>query len=137
GPRVELGASLPDGLETLAMFPARLQVKRGTVVTFFMSRFTRETHTAGFGPKDYLKALANAFIGPQGQLDARDVFPSSPGSIVLTPHSHGNGFANTGALDRDSSTPLVPANKIDFTKPGVYHFICLIHPFMRGVVVVK
>ena len=55
----------------------------------------------------------------------------------LDPTSHGNGFANVGALDRDSGTPLPPSGTIKFTQPGTYQFICLIHPFMHGTVVVR
>lgn len=119
------------------MFPATLKVRPGTVVTFVMSKATHETHTATFGPAAYLKMLADAFISPQGAIDARDAYPSSPSSIVLAPGAHGNGFANTGALDRDPTTPLPVANTISFAKPGIYRFICLIHPFMQGTIVVK
>jgi plastocyanin len=31
---------------------------------------------------------------------------------------------------------LPPSGKITFTAPGTYKFICLIHPFMHGTVVV-
>lgn len=138
GSRVQLGAAASDGAEALAMFPATLHVKAGTTVTFFMSRLTRETHTATFGNRADLKTLANSFIGKTGAISPIGAYPSSPpGTIVLTPSSHGNGFANVGALDRDSTTPLAAAGQIDFTKAGVYHFICLIHPFMRGTVIVK
>jgi plastocyanin len=29
------------------------------------------------------------------------------------------------------------SSQIDFTTPGRYHFVCLIHPFMAGTIVVK
>lgn len=133
---VSLGASGPGGLEVYGMFPAKLQVKAGTTVRFFMSKDTRETHTAAFGSISYLKPLAQSFNGPAPAAQA--IYPSDPpGHIVLTPTSHGNGFANTGALSRDSATPLKPSGTITFSKPGTYHFVCLIHPFMRGTIVVK
>jgi|SRR5579884_424776 len=133
---VSLGASGPGGLEVFAMFPAVLRVKRGTSVTFFMSRDTRETHTATFGPASYLKTLAQAFGGPVPP--AQGGYPSDPpGHIVLTPATHGNGFAGVGALDRDSGTPLRPSGAITFAHAGTYRFICLIHPFMRGTIIVK
>lgn len=133
---VSLGASGPGGLEVFAMFPAVVRVKKGTTVTFFMSRNTRETHTATFGPVSYLKPLAQAFTGPVPP--AQGVYQSDPpGHIVLTSTTHGNGFAGVGALDRDSSTPLRSSNTITFTQAGTYHFICLIHPFMHGTIVVK
>ena len=132
---VDLGQSARDGVELFAMFPSTLTVNAGTWVTFSMSRHTREAHTASFGPRSYLKPLANSFESPVFSPVA--TYPSAPSSIVLTPTSHGNGFANTGALDRDSGTPLPASSKIDFKVPGVYHFECLIHPFMHGTVIVK
>ena len=55
---------------------------------------------------------------------------------MLDQTSHGNGFANTGVLDQDSPTPPASSATITFNAPGTYHFICLIHPFMHGTVVV-
>ena len=135
---VSLGLSTPQGVELYSMFPSTLTVKAGTVVTFSMSADSREVHTAAFGPASYLATLSSAagFPSPLGQTA---LYPSSPpgAPIQLSPTSHGNGFANTGGLDRDPTTPLPTSQQIDFTKPGTYHFICLIHPFMHGTIVVK
>ena len=119
------------------MFPATLTVNAGTTVTFQMSKKSFETHTATFGPKSYLAPLAKSFTGA---ISPTAVFPSDPPvqPITLTPTSHGNGFANTGALDTDAASKQVPSSsQIDFTTPGTYHFVCLIHPFMQGTIVVK
>jgi len=136
---VSLGLSTRQGVELFAMFPAKLSVKAGTVVTFSMSANSREVHTASFGPSGYLNTLAASVAGPSP--DQQALYPSSPppaGPIQLSPTSHGNGFANTGALDRDSGTPSPSSGRIDFTAPGTYHFICLIHPlWMHGTIIVK
>ena len=131
---VSLGLSAANGVEILGMFPAVLHVKKGTTVKFFMPKGSREQHTATFGPKSYLGPLSKSFQGPAPAPQA--VYPSDP-RIVLTPASHGNGFANVGVLDQDPSTPLKPSSAITFAKPGKYHFVCLIHPFMHGTIVVK
>jgi plastocyanin len=137
GANVSLGQAGANGLEVLAMFPGKLTVKNGTTVTFAMAKGTREVHTATFGPAPYINALANAFATSQ-VFPGNAIYPSDPpGSITLNPTSHGNGFANVGALDRDPTTPLPPSGQIKFTAPGTYHFICLVHPFMHGTVVVK
>jgi plastocyanin len=136
---VSLGLSSPQGVELYSMFPSSLTVNAGTVVTFAMSADSREVHTATFGPASYLTPLSSAVGSPSGLAQAA-LYPSSPptaGPIQLGSTSHGNGFANTGGLDRDGTTPLPPSQQIDFTTPGVYHFICLIHPFMHGTIVVK
>lgn len=137
---VQLGASAPGGVEVFAMFPSTLNVAVGTTVTFKMSADTREVHTATFGDASkngYLATLANTFNGPAP--DPLALYPSSPppAPIALSSASHGNGFANTGILDQDKTTPNPVANRITFTAPGTYQYICLVHPFMHGTVVVK
>ena len=133
---VSLGLSGPGGLEDFGMFPATLAVSPGTTVRFFMSKYSEDTHTATFGPKAYLISLSNALHSPMPGPAA--AYPSDPpGHIVLNPSSHGNGFANTGILDRDPATPQPAVATIKFTKPGTYHFVCLLHPFMQGTVNVK
>jgi hypothetical protein len=65
-------------------------------------------------------------------------FPSDP-PPALAPYdgtNHGNGYFNTGVLDGDPNSPQPPAATVKFTKAGTYGFICLIHPFMHGTVVV-
>ncbi len=134
---VSVGGSSGTGPELLAMLPDKLKVKVGTTVTFAMARHTREVHTATFGPVAYLKTLGNAFLTKPGPTQ-QGAFPSSPKQPILEwGKSHGNGFANTGLLDRDPTTKTVPAaGKIKFIKPGVYHFICLIHTNMHGTIIV-
>ena len=133
---VSVGGSGPGGLEVFAMFPATLKVNAGTTVKFMMSKSSREVHTATFGPAAYVTALANAFGQNPGSAPSA-LYPSDVPHITLTPTSHGNGFANTGAMDRDATTPLPPSNTITFTTAGTYHYECLIHPFMHGTIVVK
>ncbi len=133
---VDLGVSARDGVELYTMFPQTLTVPANTVVTFMMSRNSRETHTATFGPASVLKTLSDGFQA--ANFPAQGVYPSDPSSIVVSPTSHGDGFGNTGALDNDAGTPQIkPSNRIDFTTPGTYHYQCLIHPFMHGTIVVQ
>jgi plastocyanin len=134
---VSLGKSAPGGVELFDMFPSTLTVNANTTVTFQMSKDSLETHTATFAPTATLKSLAKAFEGIN--FPASGVYPSDPTQPVtesLT--AHGNGFANTGALDNNPKSTTIPSSgKIDFTQAGTYHFICLIHPFMQGTIVVK
>jgi plastocyanin len=137
GDVVDLGLHGPHSVEILKMFQGVTHVAVGTTITFQMGSGDYETHTATFGPAAYLTPLADSFTSPA--VDSRAVYPSSPPGtpITLDPTSHGNGFANTGALQTFKGSPLPALNKITFTKAGTYNFECLIHEFMKGVVVVS
>ena len=135
---VSVGSAGRGGAELFAMFPSTLRVKAGTVVTFSMSRDTREAHTVTFGPRAYLTKLSRGLLSDP-LLTQQDLYPSdlpARGPIVVSPSVHGNGFANLGALDRDPPTPLPASGKVIFPTPGTYHYVCLIHPEMRGTIIV-
>ena len=134
---VDLGQAGPGGVEDFAMFPRRLVVPVGSVVKFSMTSNSREPHTATFGPKKYIEAIAQSIASPAP--DQRAWYPSdNPGPPVVSPTIHGNGFASTGVLDATAATKTIPSSgKLKFTKPGVYNYICLIHDFMLGTIVVQ
>jgi plastocyanin len=129
----------------LRFFPRSVHVPVGGSLTLQVKSL-REAHTFSFGPADYLQKLAAAFVTPvpgaagpptlvfNGQV----AFPSDP-PPALPPYdgtAHGNGFFNTGLLDGDPKSPQPSSAKVTFSKAGTYSFICLLHPFMHGTVVV-
>jgi plastocyanin len=131
-------------VEYIDFLPNTLTVKTGTTVKFELSPGSFETHTATTGPGDYLTdptsyigAIADSFNLPQ--FDSRGVYPSELLGTIgqLTPTLHGNGFWNSGALDQQASTLPPSSAQVTFAAPGVYHFACLIHPVMRGTVIVQ
>jgi plastocyanin len=140
---VDVGAQAKGNVSFFAFIPSTLSVPAGTVVTFRMNAST-EIHTATVGPgnpenepQSYLGQIEAGLQGPV--LDPRGVFPSDPpGALAaLTPVYHGNGFWNSGALDKDSTTRTVPpANAVQFAAPGTYQVFCMIHPFMHATVTV-
>jgi plastocyanin len=141
---VYTGASARGGLEYFGMLPASITVRVGTTVRFQMSPRSFDAHTATFGPGDpqrepnsYLGQIAASFQG--ANLDPRGLYPSEPPGTtgVLTPALHGNGFWNTGVMDTASASPPPAFNVVTFGAPGTYPFYCLIHPFMRGTVIVQ
>ena len=68
---------------------------------------------------------------------AQIAFPSDvPTLPAYDGTSHGNGFLNTGVLDREAASPSPPSSQVTFTKAGTYDYICLLHPFMKGQIVV-
>jgi len=143
---ISVGASAPGGVEYYGFFPKAATVAVGTTLTFRMSTDSFEDHTASTGPGDpenepatYLGGLAASFQGVN--LDPRAVYPSEkPGTPIasLTPTLHGNGFWNSGVMDRSSTTPALPSsNAVTFAAPGTYQFYCLIHPFMHATITVQ
>jgi plastocyanin len=40
-------------------------------------------------------------------------------------------------MDGSSATPLPASSQLTFGAAGTYNFYCLIHPFMKGTVVVQ
>ena len=50
--------------------------------------------------------------------------------------NHGNGFFSTGILDANPGATQPSSFAVKFTKAGTYNFQCLIHPFMKGQIVV-
>jgi plastocyanin len=107
-----------------------------------MSKGSYEAHTATFGPgtpgaepQSYLGQIAASFEGAP-VLDPRGVYPSDVTPQTLTPALHGNGFWNSGVLDKASGTPLPDSASVTFGAAGTYTYYCMIHPFMRGTVTV-
>lgn len=127
----------------LAFLPARLTVKAGTTV-HLVSRTPSEPHNIVFGPMDYI----------DGFMKQTDAFPTGPGATnQVTPPfaygteangryvydgaNHGNGFMATPLIDALPASPLPDRVDVTFTKPGSFHFFCLLHgPDMAGDVVV-
>jgi plastocyanin len=137
-------AGLKGKVEYFNFLPNSLTVNAGTTVTFAMSPGSFETHTATTGPGDYLTdpasyigVIADSFNLPQ--FDPRGVYPSEPLGTTgrLTPTFHGNGFWNSGAMDTQAATLPQSSSRVTFAAPGTYRFVCLVHPVMRGTVIVQ
>jgi len=117
----------------LRFYPAETTVKAGGSVTWKWTGFN-EVHTVTFGPDDVLAGLAaSLFAGPT--LDPVGGLPTeAPGAPVV--HSdtvHGNGLLGAGIV---SDPGFNPPNtwKVQFTTPGDFNYVCLIHEGMAGVV---
>jgi plastocyanin len=141
---VSVGASGRGGVERFQMFPGTRTVPVGTTLRFEMSAQTFEVHTATFGPgnpetepNSYLGQLAASLASPM--INPIAVYQSEPPATLgsLTKQSHGNGFWNSGVMDRARATPPPSSNSVRFGEVGTYDFFCLVHPFMKGTVVVQ
>jgi plastocyanin len=139
GNNVSVGGSAKGGVEYFGMLPAVKTVAHGTTVQFAMSVRSFDAHTATFGPGNplteptsYLGVISGSFAG--AVLDQRGVYPSEqpPATAVYTSTLHGNGFWNSGVMDRDAASPPPASNSLTFNTPGTYDYYCMIHPFMHG-----
>jgi plastocyanin len=140
---VYVGVAGAGGVEKFVFQPSTVQVARGTALTFRMAPGTYEVHTATAGPGDpdkepqsFLGQLAATFQAPA--IDPAAFYPSDPpgSNPSLAPNSHGNGFWNSGVLDVVAATPLPALSTVRFDTAGTYTLYCLIHPTMKGTVVV-
>lgn len=146
---VNAGVAGRGGEELFAFVPNAVTVNVGDRLRFRVSPGSYDAHTATAGPGNpedepdsYLGQLAGTFQGP-GPFDARSTYRSEAPqtTATLTPTLHGNGFWNSGLLDRAVGAPLgrpFPTNdSVVFGATGAYDFWCLIHPFMRATVTVQ
>ena len=132
---VSVGVAGKYSVEVLAMFPPTLKVRAGATVTFSTPTATGELHTVTFGPSDYLRPLFTSITNATPP--ATVVYPSSQRGALQVPGTHGNGFANSGGLDRGGDAPFNGQARFTFTAPGTYQYVDLLHPFMHGTVVVS
>jgi plastocyanin len=125
----------------LRFFPQTVHIPTGGTLTLQVKSLP-EVHTFSFGPAKFLQDTAAAFAGPTAggafAFSPLVVFPTDPPPALpaYDGTAHGNGFFSTGLLDGDPNSPSPSSAKVTFSKAGTYDFICLIHPFMHGQVVV-
>jgi plastocyanin len=126
----------------LRSFPENLTIKAGTTINFKIAS-RREVHTITIGPAAYTEAIEKTFTTPQPNpmgpptllVNPLASYPSDPPPLpAYMGSNHGNGFEAAGLLA--GGGPLPSSAKITFTKAGVYHFECVIHPNMDGTITV-
>ncbi len=134
-------------LSLLNFFPSTLHVPVGATVTFSETSDV-EVHTFSFGPSAYLANISNNLIEPIKSAAGPPTLEFNPliayssdiagssGIPQYTGTNHGNGFFNTGILDANPGSTAGTSFAVKFTKAGTYDFQCLIHPFMKGQIVV-
>jgi plastocyanin len=135
-----------------AFFPATSSVHVGERVKFVW-RGWNEVHTVTFGPEALRQHLEDTLLGdppvatpinPQGAFSSEPPAgpPGSPAAgmpqhIVVSPTTHGDGFANSGILFDPPAGPAPHSFTVRFSAPGTYNLECLIHPGMDATVVVR
>ncbi|HUR83854.1 MAG TPA: hypothetical protein VMY78_00790 [Solirubrobacteraceae bacterium] len=147
---VLVGPQGKKGVHLFGFLPGNLTVPTGTTVTFRMAPNSSEIHTAAFGPgadtfgletppdpNSYLGQLLAGFQSQAGdpRVDFSSEAPGTP-TAVLTPTLHGNGFWSTGIMDGIAASPPPGSGQLTFGTAGVYPYVCLVHPFMKGTITV-
>jgi plastocyanin len=131
---VLVGGGQQEDFTNLQYTPLVLNITVGDTVTF-RSPSPVEPHTVTFGPRKVLDALARAFITPIPSKNGPPILRLSTVGILPTP-SHvisSHGFANSGVLSSLYTGITKTSWTVRFTKPGKYHYFCLIHyPIMSG-----
>ena len=139
----ELTVLVGDGRDNeaiMAFLPTRIKVRVGDSVTWKIN--SDDIHTASFlsgGPNPEF-AIPIPGGGPGDlMLNPQVAFPTRfPGAPVET--YSGAGVVNSGVLSEQPAGPDAPPNDtftLIFDTPGEYQLVCLVHPFMRGMVEVK
>ena len=131
------------GAEVTAFFPSKLSVHVGDTVTF-VNHDQTDIHTVTFGPESVTGSIEKGFVFPKGHqvlLSPLGGLPSDPpgGPVQYDGRNHGNGYINSGVL-QPQGAPAAAGPKsfaVTFTKPGVYHYECVVHANMDGTIVVR
>jgi len=117
----------------MAFQPRRLTVPMGTTVTWVQNS-PSEVHNISFGDESYILRLIEPLEmfpvapGAPNQVNPFTVLGSAPPRpYVHTGSNHGNGFLATPNLDKNPNSPPPESFGINFTKPGNYHYFCMIH----------
>ncbi len=127
------GLSNIAGVSLLAFLPERLTIRRGDIIVWTMpdpANFHTVTFVSGANPP--------AFVEPQfgpggpGAGPPMLVIPASVANPTGGTTYTGTGYVNSGILLNAQSFAL------RFDAPaGSYEYLCLVHPFMRGTVMVN
>jgi plastocyanin len=145
-----------DGFSLLAMYPRKLNIRKGQRVSWHFSRNTYEDHTATF-PLKRAQRVAN--VGPACDEGAgRDQPPEIQGPPFCNPPTelefdipprfwqarggkiHKRRDYDNSGVEGASFHPGKDPYRLKFTKVSNrkgYRYICLIHPFMVGSVRVR
>lgn len=120
------------GSDAIIFTPKWLDVYVGDTVVW-RDADALDPHTVSFGPHALLEKLTQNSVMPISQKSGPPLVALN--SQVAAPTDRatydGTGYANSGVLFQGKTW------KLTFTKPGTYHYICLIHgDSMAGVVVV-
>jgi plastocyanin len=122
-----------------AFIPSVIRVRANDTVQWKLGG--DEIHTVSFNPPSGLQTVVP--IPGGGPTDF--MLPPELGFGTRAPGApvekfSGTGYISSGIMSKAPAAPGAPANdtfSLTFDKPGAYKFVCLVHAYMEGVVVVE
>lgn len=131
--RVQVGhMDMENGVEAMAFFPEEITVNAGDRIFYDIHGLHTVTFLGEQEAPPFLVPEAQALGTPVAADDAERwvlnpaaAFPSGP------PVHDGTGYVNSGIPD-----PTAPPVVLEFTAPGTFEYLCLVHPVMMKATVV-
>lgn len=147
------------------MYPKKIQLRKGQRVAWHFDQLNFEDHTVTFPAKKGLKIAGNSFVpvcDPDGDTGTAPDDPANPDAMTLAEVCTGGvsqieldfdpGFISPAGDGVVTSTRDFESSGVEGANAGVsdpftlrfttktvtqpYTFVCMIHPFMHGTVVV-
>ena len=115
-----------DGYDDREFFPSTFHATVGQKVTWLIS--TEPAHTVSFDVPRYLPVI---IVGKDGTV------MGNPETTEPRNTSAAEAYDGTKFLSSGASFEGPMRFSVTFTKPGTYHYACLLHPRMVGELVVK
>ena len=129
-----------DQAQLAGFFPPTVRIRAGDTINFKLN--SDDPHTVSFTGA----APPPSFVVPAP--GSPPPGPNTPPTLIVNPDImnevkptgayDGKAYVNSGIFTRIADmvpdAPLKDSWSMTFDKPGVYQFMCLVHPFMQGVV---
>ena len=123
-------------------FPRSVEIRAGDTVTWRMNGNADDPHTVTFAPD--LDEVVDIVPRPSGEpgefiFATTLVVPSRRSGAPVEEYKRG-GYFNSGIMfgyQIGEKVPMIDTFSMQFPEPGTYRYICGIHEFHRGTVVVK
>ncbi len=125
-------AGKAKGAMDIEMFmPAETRIRQGDTIEWTAQGF--EGHSITFGTSQQIKDVFAEYLKPDPDNPAQKIFNPAASLHSAT----GDTFAGDGTYTNSGfiGVPAEATYKLTFTRPGLYEYLCLVHPFtMLGTV---
>ncbi len=125
-------AGKASGAMDIEMFmPSEIRIRQGDTIEWTAQGF--EGHSITFGTAQQIKDVFAEYLQPDPENASQKIFNTAASLHSAT----GDTFAGDGTFTNSGfiGVPAEATYKLTFTKPGLYEYLCLVHPFtMLGTV---